>query len=411
MEILKQKTALIINIGDELLAGHTLNTNACWMSSELRKIGVYVTKHLVIADEEEAIVSVLDQLDNSVNYIFITGGLGPTDDDKTKAIITEYFGGELVFSEEVFADLILFFKKRSKIPSESNREQAFIPNNAERIMNYKGTASGMIFSKDNKKYYVMPGIPYEMKSMMKESILPALAKNASPTEFCYEVNVFGLPESYIADQIKKNFPKELTQVKIAYYPSLEGITIRLNSCVEENTKDLQLKISHLLGKAVFSHSGESLESIFVNLCIAKKLTVSCAESCTGGRMADMITSVPGSSQILNESYITYSNEAKQRLLGVPESILQAYGAVSEETVTAMLKGLFNKTNADLCIAASGIAGPGGGTVDKPVGLVYIGVKYYHKIIIQKIVYDRGRKNNKEYAARAALNIARLLISE
>lgn len=269
----------------------------------------------------------------------------------------------------------------------------------------------MIFSKDGKKYYVLPGVPCEMKNMMSETILPELAKISSPTEFCYEVNVFGLPESDIAEQINNNFTKELTKVKIGYYPSLRCITIRLNAFVRENAKDLQLKISHLLGKTVFSHSGESLESVLLNLCIAKGLKLSCAESCTGGRMADMITSVPGSSQILNESYITYSNEAKQRLLGVPESIWQEYGAVSEETVTAMLKGLFDKTKADICLASSGIAGPGGGTAEKPVGLVYVGVKYQHKIKIQKIVYDRGRKNNKEYAARAALNIARLMISE
>ena len=401
--------AEIINIGDELLAGHTLNTNATWMSMELKKIGVKVVKHVVIADEKEAIINALDHVETGTNYIFITGGLGPTEDDRTKAVITSYFGGQLKFSVEAYQRVEAFFAKRGKVPSERNKGQAVIPSNAERIINKMGTASGMIFRKNEKKYYVMPGVPYEMQGMMKDSILPELAKYFKVLTSELQINTFGLPESEIADRIMDVMPDIEQKMSIGYYPSVRGITIRLGGNDKLKVEKAQEKIQDLLGNSVYSLEGKSIAEIVVNLCKDKGLIISVAESCTGGSIADMITNVPGSSAVFKEGYIVYSNEAKSKLLGVDPHILKEQGAVSIETVEAMVKGLKNKTGADITIGVSGIAGPDGATPGKPLGLVYLAVAYKERIHIQKINFDRGRIKNKEYAARAALNRVRLAL--
>lgn len=403
-----QKSAEIINIGDELLAGHTLNSNATWMSSALKNIGIKVLKHLVIADEKEAIISALDQVSPQADYIFVTGGLGPTEDDRTKAVITSYFGGELLFSEEIFAEVLAFFAKRGRVPSESNKGQAVFPNNAKRIVNTKGTASGMIFEREGKKYYIMPGVPYEMQSMMLASILPQFSQRSLNLIEEYQINTFGLPESYIADKITEVIPQD---INVGYYPSVKGITIRLNGKDDGVLKKTQEKIIKILGMAVYSTSNESMEDIVVNLCMHRQFKISVAESCTGGLTASMITDVPGSSEIFKQSYVVYSNEAKIKELGVSEDVIKKHGAVSTETVEAMARGLKIKTGADITIGISGIAGPDGAVPGKEVGLIYIAVLFNDKLRIKKLNYDRGRKKNKEYAARAALNEVRLAILE
>ncbi|MCF7832082.1 MAG: competence/damage-inducible protein A [Candidatus Marinimicrobia bacterium] len=404
-----QKIAEIINIGDELLAGHTVNTNATWMSKELKNIGVKVIKHVVIADEKEAIIKALDQVEKATDYIFITGGLGPTEDDRTKAVITSYFGGNLVFSEEAYKWVEEFFKKRGRIPSERNKGQAVIPDNAERIINKMGTASGMIFRKDEKSFFVMPGVPYEMQNMMTESILPELSKYSKVLNTELQINTFGLPESEIADRIMAVMPDIEKELSIGYYPSVKGITLRLGGSDKLKVEEAQMKIQELLGDSVYSLLDESMAEIVVNLCKDKGLIITVAESCTGGAIADMITNISGSSSVFKEGFIVYSNEAKIRSLGVDPHILDKYGAVSAETVEAMVKGLKNKTGADIAIGVSGIAGPDGATPGKPVGLIYLAIAYKEKIHIQKLDFNRGRKKNKEYAARAALNRVRLTL--
>ncbi len=404
-----QHLAEIINIGDELLAGHTVNTNATWMSKELKNIGIKVIRHIVIADDKESIIEALDQVAKGTNYIFITGGLGPTEDDRTKSVITSYFGGNLEFSEEAYKWVEEFFAKRGRVLSERNKGQALIPNNAERIINKMGTASGMIFRKNEKTFFVMPGVPYEMHNMMKESILPELAKYSKVITSELQINTFGLPESEIADRIMDVMPDIERDLSIGYYPSVKGITIRLGASDKFKVKKAQEKIQDLLGNSVYSLEGESIAEIVVNLCKEKNLIISVAESCTGGSIADMITNVSGSSAVFKESYIVYSNEAKTKLLGVDPQILKEQGAVSIETVEAMVKGLKNKTGADIAIGVSGIAGPDGASPGKPLGLVYLAVAYKERIHIQKINFDRGRIKNKEYAARAALNRVRLAL--
>ncbi|MEA2076586.1 MAG: competence/damage-inducible protein A [Candidatus Marinimicrobia bacterium] len=401
--------AEIINIGDELLAGHTLNSNATWMSKELKNIGIKVIKHLVIADEKHSIFRALDSVEADTDYIFITGGLGPTEDDRTKAVITSYFGGVLEFSEEAYKEVEAFFTRRGRTPSERNREQAVFPNNAERIINKMGTASGMIFRKNERSFFIMPGVPYEMQSMMKDSILPELAKDSVVISNELQINTFGLPESEIADRIMKNIPKIESDMNIGYYPSVRGITIRLSGKNKDKLEKAQKKIQVLLGDAIYSLKGESMAELIVNICKDRELIISVAESCTGGLIADMITNIPGSSSVFKEGFVVYSNKAKSRELGVDPAIISGHGAVSPETVEAMAIGLKNKTGADIAIGVSGIAGPDGATPGKPVGLVYFAVTFKNSIHIQKINFDRGRRKNKEYAARAALNRVRLTL--
>jgi nicotinamide-nucleotide amidase len=408
---LKQKQAEIINIGDELLAGHTVNSNATWMSRELRKIGIRVTKHLVIADERDAIIGALDQVAGDIDYVFITGGLGPTEDDRTKAVITSYFGGNLVFSDEIYHDVEAFFARRGRIPSESNKTQAVFPDNAERIINTMGTASGIIFGKAGTTYFVMPGVPYEMQSMMTLTILPGIAGDGNVLTREYQIHTFGLPESDISDTIDKHLPHIRRDMSVGFYPSIRGITIRLNGQNEKAMEHARNRIAVLLGNAVYSFDGDNMAEIVWHLCVERQLTLSVAESCTGGLTASMITDIPGSSKIFKQGFVVYSNEAKIRELGVEADIIAQHGAVSSETVEAMARGLKDKTGADIAIGISGIAGPDGATPDKPVGLVYIAVLYRGKLRIKKVNFDRGRLKNKNYAARAALNEVRLAILE
>jgi len=401
--------AEIINIGNELLAGHTVNTNATWMSKELKNIGIKVIKHIVIADEKESIIETLDQVAKETNYIFITGGLGPTEDDRTKAVITSYFGGNLEFSEEAYKWVEEFFAKPGRVLSERNKDQAIIPNNAERIINKMGTASGMIFRKVEKTFFVMPGVPYEMQNMMKESILPELAKYSKVITSELQINTFGLPESEIADRIMEVIPDVEQDINIGYYPSVRGVTIRLSGKNLSKLEEAQKTIQMLVGDDVYSLKGESMAEMVVNSCKEKGLIISVAESCTGGLLANMLTNIPGSSAVFEEGFIVYSNEAKINTLGIDASIIAEHGAVSMETVEAMVKGLKTKTGADITIGISGIAGPDGAAPGKPVGLIYLAVAYKDYVHIQKIDYDRGRKKNKEYAARAALNRVRLAL--
>ncbi|MDZ7797220.1 MAG: CinA family nicotinamide mononucleotide deamidase-related protein [Candidatus Marinimicrobia bacterium] len=400
-------SAEIINIGDELLAGHTVNANAAWISRSLRSAGIAVSRHIVIPDEKNAIIYALDHLLDTTSYVFITGGLGPTGDDRTKAVISAYFGGDLVFMPEIYKKVEEFFRARGRTPSPANREQAYQPDNAELVPNSRGTASGMIFRKERRTYYVMPGVPFEMQSMMTDSILPKLTGGTGVRDVELQINTFGIPESELADMITEHFPGIEKDIILGYYPSLRGITLRLRSHKMKTLEAWHKKIRSLLGDAVYAVNGGSLASCVVRMCREKQISLASAESCTGGLIGDMITDIPGASDIYKQGYIVYSNEAKNQLLGVDPGLIKKYGAVSRECVTAMAEGLRKVSNCDIAVAVSGIAGPSGGSSEKPVGTVWIAVFYKTKITANKLSFDRGRRNNKEFSANTALNAVRL----
>ncbi len=400
-------SAEIINIGDELLAGHTVNGNAAWISRKLRSAGIPVTRHLVIPDEKAAIVRALGNVHKETKYVFITGGLGPTGDDRTKAVITSWFGDRLVFMPEVYEKIRDFFRARGRTPSPANREQAWQPEHAELIPNARGTASGMIFRKAGKHYYVMPGVPCEMQTMMSEYILPRLQKTTGIRDLELQINTFGIPESELSDKILKHYPAIEKDIILGFYPSLRGITLRLRGAEKGPVRDYHEKLKELLGDAVYSLNGESLASCVVRMCREKKISLASAESCTGGLIGDMITDIPGASDIYKQGYIVYSNEAKIQLLGVDPGLIKKYGAVSRECVKAMAEGLRKVSSCDIAVTVSGIAGPSGGSSEKPVGTVWTAVSYKKRIIADKLSFDRGRRNNKEFSANSALNAVRL----
>jgi nicotinamide-nucleotide amidase len=409
--VVKYISAEIINIGDELLAGHTLNTNACSMSSGLRAKGIPVTRHTVVPDEKNAIRHALDHLLDSTTHVFITGGLGPTGDDRTKSVVTEYFGGKLVFRQDVFDEIEAMFRERGRIMSPGNREQALLPDNAGLIPNAKGTAKGMIFQKAGRSYYILPGVPYEMLDMLQQSILPRLAGLPHINTYELQINTFGLPESEIADKIAEHFPDIASRLDLGFYPSVRGITIRLKGPDADLLEQYRSGICTLLGNAVYSLNGETLPALIVRICLERHLTLVTAESCTGGLIADMITNIPGASGMFLQGYIVYSNASKTDVLGVDPAIIERCGAVSRETVEAMAAGAQKRSHSDISVAVSGIAGPDGGTPDKPVGTVWISVSrngVYHS---EKLTFNRGRLKNKEYAAYAALNRVRLLLQD
>ncbi|MDD3715754.1 MAG: CinA family nicotinamide mononucleotide deamidase-related protein [Candidatus Marinimicrobia bacterium] len=401
--------AEIVNIGDELLAGHTLNSNASYISAELKAIGIPVLRHSVIPDERNAIVNTMDNLLETTSHVFITGGLGPTGDDRTKAVLSDYFGGKLVFMPEIYAEIEARFRARGRIPSPGNREQAFEPDNALLIPNRLGTAKGLLFRRGKRSFYVMPGVPYEMESMMQESVLPMLGKETGVIDAEYQINTFGIPESELSDRINARFPGIEDAIVLGYYPSVNGITLRLRGTNAAGVKDYRDGIVALFPDAVYSCTGEPVAAQLIGLCREAELQIVTAESCSGGLISDMITDIPGSSKVFNRGYIVYSNAAKNELLGISETLLQEHGAVSEACVTAMARGAIRVSGCGLALAASGIAGPGGGSPEKPVGTVWIAAATKSNLITQRINFDRGRRPNKLYAANAALHLARRLL--
>ncbi|MBN2781031.1 MAG: CinA family nicotinamide mononucleotide deamidase-related protein [Candidatus Marinimicrobia bacterium] len=404
-----QLYAEIINIGDELLDGHTVNSNAAWMSAALRGIGIPVLRHTVVADEGAAIVRALDGVMAETTHVFVTGGLGPTEDDRTKAVITDYFGGHLVFHQDIYDMIEARFRARGRILSPLNRGQAMLPDNAELIPNGRGTASGMIFRKGGRTFYLMPGVPYEMQDIMERSLLPKLAGQSGLRLIERSVHTFGIPESEIAEMIENHFPELRRDVSLGFYPSVKGITLRLKGKDGGELDKYVSGICEILGDTVVSLNPESMAEVVLTLCRERGLSLALAESCTGGLISSMITDIPGSSRVFREGYVAYSNEAKVNVLGVDPEILRGYGAVSEETVRAMALGARERSGADIAAAVSGIAGPDGGSPEKPVGTVWIAVSYGDRTLTHKISYDRGRRKNKEYAAHAALNLIRLAL--
>ena len=403
------KIAEIIAIGDEILAAHTLNTNSHWISGELRKIGVKTIAHHTIADEEKSIVRVLDNIQNDTNYIFITGGLGPTRDDITKSIITKYFGGKLVFHQNILNELKDYFRKSDRDFPNTINDQAYYPDNAEILDNQKGSAKGMCFVKGSQNYFLMPGVPHEMKNIMERHILPRLQKDTKVDYQEFTISTTGISEAELIGKIEFIFEK-YPSVKLAYYPSIEGVKIRIGQKIIDGNIDLlqsKNKLLDVLENYVYSLKDEDITEIIAKILVKNDLTISVAESCTGGLVSHRITQNPGSSKYFKEGIVVYSNAAKEKYLKVKSSTLEKYGAVSEKTVLEMAKGMRKISGTDIALAITGIAGPSGGTETKPVGLVWIGISTMKNTYAKKIIFNKDRKLNKQYFAQRSLDILRL----
>jgi nicotinamide-nucleotide amidase len=408
--------AEIITIGDELLIGQVINTNSAWIAESLNGIGIGVVQMTSIPDKSEAIIKALDQAGNRADIILITGGLGPTRDDITKNVLADYFGGRLIRNEEVLGLIKEFLGSRGVELSELNLGQAMVPDNCTIIPNRWGTAPGMWFRKDGRDWISMPGVPYEMKGMMTGTILPELRKNYDlPVIIHKTVVTQGIPESHLASMLENYEDNLPADIKLAYLPSPGMVRLRLSITGMDREKTENLINSELAGLLnivsdhVIGTADQKLEKIIGELLVERGSTLSLAESCTGGMIAHLITSVPGSSRYFMGSVVAYSNKIKEKVLGVSAESLARYGAVSEQVVSEMASGVLKHFGTDYSIATSGIAGPAGGTLEKPVGLVWIAAGSREKIITEKFNFGNFRETNIQRASLTALNMLRKLI--
>lgn len=414
--------AEIICIGDELLIGQVVNTNAAWIGQQLNLTGVSVVQSTSVADDKAAILDALKSAMLRSEVIIITGGLGPTKDDITKKTLCDYFGGKLVINEKVLAHVKSFFEKRNRPFTELNRAQAEVPDNCEVLFNKLGTAPGMLFRQSDKLVFSLPGVPFEMKALVTEQIIPLL-QSSFKLPFIYHKTILtqGIGESFLAEKIAV-WEDSLSekQIKMAYLPSPGMVRLRLSgrgnnatllrNDIEEAAEQLKEIISeYIYGEEIFGQEPEQLEHIIGKLLSEKKLSISLAESCTGGYISHKLTSVPGSSAYFKGSFITYSEELKKKVLGVKESTLKEFGAVSEQCVREMLAGTLSVSNADLGIAVSGIAGPGGGSEAKPVGMVWVAYGSSKKVLTEKLQFGDDRMRNIQMTYLAALNLMRKFI--
>lgn len=414
---MKNVYASIITIGDELLIGQVVDTNSSWIAQQLNKTGIAVKRRVAVGDSREEIIKVLDEESKEADIILITGGLGPTSDDITKNVLCDYFGGKMVVNEGALENVKNLFEKVFKRPvSDINLLQAEVPDVCDVIQNKRGSAPGMIFHKDKTIFISMPGVPYEMKGIMEESVIPMLKEKFElPLIVHRTILTAGIGESALAEVIKYFETALPPEIKLAYLPAYGMVRLRLSTsgfdkkAVEENIDKHFEELKSFTKDYLVTDVDDSIPVVLGKLLKAKNKTVSTAESCTGGYIAHCITSVPGSSGYYEGSIISYSYGVKQTLLGVHENTLTTYGAVSEQTVTEMLKGLLEKLHTDYGIAVSGIMGPEGGTADKPVGTVWIAAGDKNNYQTQKINLRFSREKNIEVTGIMALNFLRKFI--
>lgn len=407
------RRAAIINIGDEILLGQIVNTNASWMAESLSEIGVQVISHQVVADDAEAIRAALDLAQQQASLILLTGGLGPTKDDITKKVLVDYCGGELELDTGLYERLQMYFRKLGREATEAHRLQCYMPTVAEQLTNKMGTAPGMLFQHGENWIISLPGVPYEMKYLMNEEVLPRLQKEKVGLHLQrVTLLTVGRGESQIAEYIEDIEDALPDHIKLAYLPHLARVRLRLTATgasPTELSKELEYwkkAIVGRLGDLVYGFDQTELSEVIQAEMLERNLTLATAESCTGGNVAREITSNPGSSGYFVGGLIPYSNQIKQNLLGVPADILEKYGAVSEQTVRAMVEGTLKRFGADIAIATSGIAGPGGGTAEKPVGTVWIACGNAEHTIVKRLQLNKNRKLNIEYSTIWTLNLIR-----
>lgn len=404
----------IITIGDEILIGQIVDTNSAWMGQQLNLIGAQISEIRSIGDERADILNALEHSVGKTDVVLITGGLGPTKDDITKKVLADFFDTEMVFHQPTYDFIAGYFKKWNREPTQAHREQCYMPAAAELLVNKKGSAPGMWFEKDNTVVISMPGVPYEMKYLMEYEVLPRLRKRfpARPIEHRTILTV-GEGESRIAEQIEPFLAAMPNHIKIAYLPNFGGVRLRLTgtgtdlAVLNQEIDEQCDKLTTLLGRYVFGQEKDSLEAVIGHQLVAANKTIATAESCTGGYLAHRITSVSGSSAYFHGSVIAYSNDVKMKQLGVKSETLKAHGAVSEATVTEMVKGTLQLFGTDLAVSTSGIAGPGGGTPDKPVGTIWIAIGDKNRIKTLKLSLAHDRAQNIERTAIIALNLIRL----
>lgn len=409
--------AEIITIGDEILIGQIVDTNSAWMATELNKIGLRVKQISSVSDDREHILTALAEAAGRVNVIFITGGLGPTKDDITKKTLAEYFGVELVESKEALQNVEEIFARYDRPMIEVNRLQAQVPANCEVILNKNGTAPGMWFNHNGVIYMSMPGVPFEMMYMMEEQVLPKIKATLKLPSIVHKTLLtVGEGESFLAERIADIENDLPPYIKLAYLPKPGQVRLRLSAfgndeaLLQQGVDEFAARIIERIGPIFMVDQDIPLEKAILNKMEAKGLTLSVAESCTGGYLSHLLTQHAGSSSVFFGGGIVYSYELKEHILGVKNETLTKYGAVSEQTVKEMVEGALLNFKSDFAIAITGIAGPGGGLPDKPVGTVWIAVAGHQKMLIKKYTFGNKRRQNIERSAATALSMLNTLLT-
>lgn len=399
----------IISIGDELLSGDTINTNFSWISNKVSELGILVEKQVTCQDKDQSMIEALDfLLSTNPAYIIATGGLGPTEDDITRSTFFNYFDVKEEFDSDYWDKLKSSYRKMGIEILKANKSQAIIPHKGEILENPKGSARGFIFHKKNTKIITLPGVPNEMKEMMRRYILPKLDEALEDPIFRKTLRTTGYTESVLAAKLS-DVLKEVENCKIGYYPSLYGVDIRISSTSENNLEKFYIAIRSILGEIVFSLNTNSIEKTIIDSLIIKNKTIALAESCTGGLIGDRITNIPNSSKVFQGGFITYSNQSKSNHLEISSNLITDLGAVSEKVAKLMSERVRSKFKTDYGLAVTGIAGPGGGSEKKPVGTVFISISDENRTLVKKFLFGKNREKNKVKTSQAAFNMLRLFI--
>lgn len=408
--------ASIITIGDELLIGQVVDTNSAWMAQELNKWGIRVKRRVAVGDVWDETWQALDEEKKQTDIILITGGLGPTADDITKPLLCKYFNGSMIVDEGARQNVINIFTRLNRPMIERNLKQAEVPDVCTVIPNKRGTAPGMWFEKDGKVFVSMPGVPHEMKGMMETDVIPMLlGKFRFPAIIHRTLLTAGVGESFLAEHIK-DFEASLPgHIRLAYLPNYGMVRLRLTATgaeKEQTERDVQTRfetLQSLVKEYMVTNEDEPIEKTTGRILEANNKTMCTAESCTGGYIAHLITSIPGSSAFYKGSVVSYANEIKKDLLGVEAETLQRVGAVSEEVVIQMAKGALAAMKTDYAIAVSGIMGPDGGSAEKPVGTVWVAIGSNQKVEAHKLSFRFDRMRNIQLTTANALNLLRKFI--
>jgi nicotinamide-nucleotide amidase len=404
--------AEIITIGDELLIGQVINTNQAYIAEKLNKIGVTIEWMTTVGDEMQAILDSFDQAWTRSDVVIVTGGLGPTHDDITKSVVCKFFDTHIVTNDEVRRHIESLLRKRNIGWTAAAEQQTMMPSKAKVIPNPVGTAAGMLFEENEKAFIVLPGVPYEMKEMMDRSVVPLLATRAKNSVIRHlTLRTTGISESLLAQQLG-NVEELLQGAKLAFLPSATGVRLRITvqnrnpTTADRKVQEIEARIRAKVQKYIYGVGEEELEEVVGRILAERGLTLAIAESCTGGLIADRITNVSGSSRYFERGIITYSNKAKIDLLGVSAALIEQHGAVSKEVAEAMAAGIRRTAGTDIGLSTTGIAGPTGGTSEKPVGLVWVGYSDHDETLALKFNFGDHRLLVKERAVQAALELVR-----
>lgn len=407
----------IITIGDEILIGQIVDTNSAWMAIQLNKAGFDIVQITTVHDSKNHILESLEMALRRADVVLFTGGVGPTNDDITKQTLCEYFDTELIFDESVLLNIVNLFSTRPDfVINELTKSQAMVPENCTVIQNTVGTAPITWFEKQGKVIVSMPGVPYEMKNAMSSKIIPRLKNHfQTPALLHKTIQVYGYPESVLALKIADWENKLPECIRLAYLPNYGVVKLRLSG-LKDDMLELEFsmnqqidKLSQLLGNSIVAYEDIPIEQLLGNLLRSKGLMVSTAESCTGGNIARLFTSIPGCSEFFKGSIVAYANDVKTKALQVSPDELEKHGAVSQTVVEQMAKSVRRLLNSDVAIATSGIAGPSGGTLEKPIGTVWITVCSADVVLSRKFHFGALREQNIQRASQAALLMLKEII--